>query len=66
MRRSTPQQVYNEPPEFLTVFDLLVPGGRSLLHATLRAWGGSARVEDIGHGRAVLVVRPGGAQELAR
>jgi hypothetical protein len=64
--RSTPQQVYNEPPELLTVFDLLVPGARSLLHAILRAWGRSARMEDIGHGRVVLVVRLGGAQELAR
>ncbi len=64
--RSAPQQVYNEPPELLTVFDLLVPGARSILHATLRAWGRSARMEDIGHGRVVWLVRPGGAQELAR
>ena len=64
--RSTPQQVYNEPPELLTFFDLPVPGARSLLCATIRAWGRSARAEDIGYGRIVLVARPGGAQELAR
>jgi hypothetical protein len=64
--RSAPPQAYNEPPELLTVLDLLVTGARSLLRATLRAWGHSARMEDIGHGRVVLVVRSGGAQELAR
>jgi hypothetical protein len=64
--RSTPQQAYNKPPELLAVFDLLVPRAYSLLCATLRAWERSARAEDIGYGRVVLAVRPGGAQELAR
>jgi hypothetical protein len=64
--RSAPPQVYNEPPELLAVFDLLVPGACSLLCETLRAWGRSARAEDIGYGRVVLVVRPGGARKLAR
>jgi len=64
--RSAPRQVYNEPPELLTVFDLLISGACLLLCGTLRAWGSSARVEDIGYGRVVLVVRPGGVLELAR
>jgi hypothetical protein len=64
--RSTPRQVYNGPPELLTVFDLLVPGACSLLCGTLRAWGRFARMEDIGNGRVVLLVRPDGARELAR
>ncbi len=64
--RSTPQQVYNEPPELLTVFDLQVPGSCLLLCGALRAWGRSARAEEIGHGRIVLVVGAGGALELLR
>ena len=56
----------NEPPELLTVFDLLGPGACSLLCGTLRAWGRSARTEDIGYGRVVLVVRAGGGRKLAR
>ena len=64
--RSTPQQVHNEPPEVLTVFDLLVPGARSLLHDARRAWGSYATVEELGYVRVVLMVRPGGALELAR
>ncbi len=64
--RSTPMQLYNEPPELLTVFDLLVPGACSLLCGALRAWGRSARTEGIGYSRVILIVRPGGALELAR
>ena len=48
--RSTPRQVYNEPPELLTVFDLLIPGSYSDLCRTLHARGRFARMEDIGHG----------------
>lgn len=64
--RSAPKQVYNEPPEILAIFDLLSPGAHSLLRGICRAWGSRATVEDLGHGRAVLVVRPGGGLELAR
>ena len=61
-----PHQLYNEPLEILVAFDLRVPGSRSLLSAFRRAWGPCATVEDLGHGRVVLIVRPGGALELPR
>ena len=64
--RSAPKQVYNEPPELLTAFDLLIPGARALLHSAHRAWGSYATIEELGYGRVVLVVRPGGALELVR
>ena len=61
-----PHQLYNEPLEILVAFDLRVPGSRSLLSAFRRAWGSSATTESLGYGRAVLIVRPGGALRLAR
>ena len=64
--RSAPKQVYDEPPEILVAFDLLVPGSRTLLRDFRHAWGHRASVEDLGNGRIVLVVRAGGALELAR
>ena len=64
--RSALQQAHNEPPEVLAVFDLLVPGARSLLHSACRAWGSYATVEELEYGRVVLIVRPGGALGLAR
>ncbi len=63
--RSTPKQAYGEPPDLLTAFDLFVPGAHSLLRGACRAWGSSATVEDLGYGRVVLIVRPGGALGLA-
>ena len=60
------QQLHNEPPEVLTVFDLLAPGARSLLHGALRAWGSYATAEELGYSRVVLVVRPGGARRALR
>lgn len=64
--RSAPKQVYNDPPELLTAFNLLIPGTHSLLRSACRAWGSCATVEDLGHGRVVLIVRPGGARGLGR
>jgi hypothetical protein len=64
--RSTPQQVYNEPPELLTLFDCREPGAKLRLFRERRAWGFRATVENLGHGRVVLIVRPGGALGLAR
>lgn len=63
--RMAPTQMYDEPPEILVAFDLLVPGSRTLLRAFRLAWGCTASVEDLGYGRVVLVVRPGGALGLA-
>ena len=53
-------------PELLTIFDLLYPGVHSLLRGICRAWGSRATVEDLGYGRAVPVIRPGGALEISR
>jgi len=53
-------------PATLIVFDCRGPGAKNRLHRERRAWGAAATVENLGHGRAVLVVRPGGALELAR
>ena len=66
MMRSAPKQVHDETPEVLTVFDLLAPGARSLLHGALRAWGSYATVEELGYGRVALVIRPGGAKRALR
>jgi len=53
-------------PETLIVFDCRGPGAKNRLHRERRAWGAAATVENLGHGQAVLVVRPGGALELTR
>jgi hypothetical protein len=53
-------------PETLIVFDCRGRGAKNRLHRERRAWGPSATVESLGYGRVVLVVRPGGALELAR
>lgn len=58
--------IQDSPPELLAIFDLLSPGAHSLLRGICRAWGSRATVETLGYGRAVLIVRPGGALELAR
>ena len=59
------QQAYNDPPEIFVAFDLRVPGSSSLLRAFRRAWGRAVSVEELGPDRVVLMVRPGGALELA-
>jgi hypothetical protein len=48
------------------LFDRRGPGAKGRLHRERRAWGSRAAMESLGHGRVVLVVRPGGALELAR
>jgi hypothetical protein len=58
--------IQDSPPETLIVFDCRGPGANSRLHLERRAWGAAATVESLGHRRAVLVVRPGGALELGR
>jgi hypothetical protein len=42
------------------------PGAKNRLHRECRAWGSRAILENLGYGRVVLVVRPGGAPELSR
>ncbi|MDP9438810.1 MAG: hypothetical protein M3P49_08700 [Actinomycetota bacterium] len=65
MIRDTPS-IQDRPPETLIVFDCRGPGAKSRLWRERRAWGARATVEGLGDGRAVLMVRLGGAMELAR
>jgi hypothetical protein len=63
-----PQQKFTSKPEteVWIAFDCRERGAKYRLHRERRAWGSCATVESLGYGRAVLVVRPGGAGELAR
>ena len=58
--------IQDSPPETLIVFDCRGPGAKNRLQRERRAWGATATVENLGYGRAVLVVRSGGALELIR
>jgi hypothetical protein len=51
--------------EVWIAFDCRGPGAKNRLHRECRAWSTAATVESLGYGSAVLVVRPGGARELA-
>lgn len=53
------------PPETLVVFDCRERDAKQRLRRELLAWGSSATVENLGYGRVVLIVRPGGALGLA-
>jgi len=62
-----PQRIVQDsPPETLIAFDCRVPEARKRLYRERRAWGSRAVMESLGSGRVALVVRAGGAQELAR
>jgi hypothetical protein len=50
--------------ELWIAFDCRGPGAKNRLHRERRAWGSGATLESLGHGRVVLVVRPGGAREF--
>ena len=58
--------IQDSPPETLIVFDCRGRGAKNRLDRERRSWGAVATVENLGYGRAVLVVRPGGALELTR
>ena len=63
----SPQRIIQDsPPQTLIVFDCRGPGAKNRLHRERRAWGSSATMESLGYGRVVLVVRAGGAAEIAR
>ena len=63
---SAPQESIPDSTTYeLVFFDFRVPGTINQLHFARRAWGQAAEVERLCQGRAVLVVRPGGARELA-
>ena len=60
-------EFYSKPvTEVWIAFDCRERGVKNRLHRERRAWGSCATVESLGYGCAVLVVRPGGAGELAR
>lgn len=60
------EEFYSKPDtEVWIAFDCRGPGAKNRLHRERRAWGASATIESLGYGRVVLVVRPGGARELA-
>ena len=65
---TVPQEEFYSKPEteVWIAFDCRGRGAQSRLHRERRAWGSRATVESLGYGRAVLVVRPGGAGELTR
>jgi hypothetical protein len=56
----------NWTEELWIIFDCRGPGAKNRFRRERRAWGATATVENLGHGRVVLVVRTGGALELAR
>ena len=61
------EEFYSKPEtEVWIAFDCRGRGAKYRLLRERRAWASSATVENLGYGRAVLVVRTGGALELAR
>jgi hypothetical protein len=64
---TAPQSEFYRKPEteVWIAFDLRGPGAKNSFLRERRAWGARATVEYLGYGRVVLVVRPGGARELA-
>ena len=56
----------DSPQETLVVFDCRGPGAKNRLHRERCAWGSRATLESLGYGRVALVIRPGGAKELAK
>lgn len=58
--------VQDNLPRIPTVFDCRERLAEERLRREGRAWGPYATVENHGHGRVVLIVRPGGALGLAR
>jgi hypothetical protein len=62
-----PQEEFYSKPEIevCIAFDCRGSRAKSRLHQEHRAWDSCATLEDLRYGRAVLVVRPGDARELA-
>jgi hypothetical protein len=61
------KSLYTTEPNFLIAFfDLRYPGAEQRLRRELAGWRGLAHAERLVAGRAVLVMRPGGALELSR
>jgi hypothetical protein len=61
------EEFYSKPEtEIWIAFDCRGLGANNPLLRGCRAWGSCATLETLGYERVVLVVRPGGAHELAR
>ena len=56
----------NHETEFWVLFDSRVPSAGSRMRREARAWKACASVERVDEDHAVLIVRLGGARELAR
>ena len=60
------EEFYSKPEtEVWIAFDCRGCEARNRLLRERRAWGPRATFENLGHRRVVLMVRPGGARELA-
>jgi hypothetical protein len=58
--------LYPHIPECLIILlDLTYPGAERHLQRELDAWRGSAHIERLTTDRAILIIRPGAATELA-
>jgi hypothetical protein len=56
----------NNPPTLLILSNLNDPAAVRHLHREQSGWRGFANVVELDTGHAVLIIRPGGARELAR
>ena len=63
----SPQRIIQDSaPSTVVVFDCRERDAQKRMSRERRAWGPSATVENLGYGRAVLIVRPGGALGLTK
>lgn len=61
------EEYYSKPvTEIWIAFDSSGPGAKSRIDRERRAWDSCVALESLGYDRVVLVIRPGGASELAR
>jgi hypothetical protein len=60
------EEFYSKPEtEVWIAFDCRGRKAKDRLNREFRAWGSCATLESLGYRRIVLMVRPGGAKELA-
>ncbi|CAA9325705.1 MAG: hypothetical protein AVDCRST_MAG93-5949 [uncultured Chloroflexia bacterium] len=59
------RSIQASPPETLAIFDFRVPGTGCRMRREMYAWKHCASIERLDQHHAVLIVRPGGARELA-
>jgi hypothetical protein len=61
------EEFYSKPEtEVWIAFDCRRPGAKNRLYRERRAWGASGTIENLGYGHVVLIVRPGGDEELIK